>query len=220
VDWPLHDAPLADPREKRMIRRGALSVAGSMMVLAGCSEDSVGIRFAGSESVAAAHPLASGVQSATPPRSTFQSSDGLTFTLNEARVNLRDIELDLPSGENCEDRQALIAAPAECKGSSTVILPGPFVVDLASGTSTPDLSTAGVPADTYKRIDFRFDEVKAGEGVPDTDPLYDTAFTPRPPSPTRTSRPSWCWSSSSMRTSGWSAATAWPWTAPTVSCSS
>ena len=41
--------------------------------------------------------------------------------------------------------------------------PGPIVVDLMTGTTTPDLSGLRLPAGTYKRIDFRLDEAKAGE---------------------------------------------------------
>jgi hypothetical protein len=81
----------------------------------------------------------------------------------------------LPQGSKCEEVRGLLAG-AECKGgttgsgSGTVLVPGPLVVDLMTGTTTPDLSGLRLPAGNYKRIDFRLDEAKAGE-VPATEPL-------------------------------------------------
>jgi hypothetical protein len=108
-----------------------------------------------------------------PP--TFQSSDGVTLELTQARIHLRDIRLDLPQGTKCADVIGL-AAGAQCKGSETgtgsgtLVVAGPIVVDLMTGATTPDLSGLVIPAGTYKRIDFRLEEAKAGE-LAATEPL-------------------------------------------------
>jgi hypothetical protein len=102
------------------------------------------------------------------PAPTFRSSDGVTFTLTQARIHLKDIRLDLPQGTKCAEVRGLLSG-ATCKGgdsgsgSGTVVVPGPIVVDLMTGTTTPDLSEMRLPAGTYKRIDFRLEEGKADE---------------------------------------------------------
>lgn len=96
---------------------------------------------------------------------TFQSSDGVRFTLTQARIHLRDIQLDLPKGTACEDVSGLVSG-AECKAaddSKTLVVAGPIVADLMTGATTPDLSGVVIPAGTYKRIDFRLEEAKSGE---------------------------------------------------------
>ncbi|WP_257457721.1 hypothetical protein [Archangium lipolyticum] len=109
------------------------------------------------------------------PTPTFLSSDGVTFTLTEARIHLKDIRLDLPQGTKCGDVRGLLAG-ATCKGgesgsgSGTVVIPGPIIVDLMTGATLPDLATLRLPAGTYKRIDFRLEEAKEGE-VAATEPL-------------------------------------------------
>jgi hypothetical protein len=103
---------------------------------------------------------------------TFRSSDGVNFTLTQARIHLRDIRLDLPQGTSCEDVSGLITG-AECKGSessNTLVVAGPIVADLMTGITKPDLSGLVIPAGTYKRIDFRLeeahvDELPAGEPI-------------------------------------------------------
>ena len=114
---------------------------------------------------------------------TFRSSDGVTFTLSEARIHLRDIRLDLPRGTRCEDVSGLLTG-ATCKAkdatstskdddsgeSGTVVVPGPLVVDLLTGVTTPDLSGLRLPAGTYKRIDFRLQDARSDD-VPSGSPL-------------------------------------------------
>lgn len=98
---------------------------------------------------------------------TFQSSDGLTFTLREAYVHLRDIRLDLPKGSDCGAALASVSG-AECKSSTsgddskTLVVAGPLVVNLMTGATTPDISGLRIPAGTYKRIDFRLTDAGAG----------------------------------------------------------
>ncbi|MFN7132863.1 MAG: hypothetical protein ACK4N5_12345 [Myxococcales bacterium] len=122
--------------------------------------------------------LGSGTTPTPPP--TFQSSDGLRFSLTEARVNLRDIRIDLPPGSACAD-VALELRGAECKNSGdshTIVVAGPLVVDLLTGKSTPDLSALRIPAGTYKRIDFRLDDGRR-EDLPAGDELVDRSFVAR-----------------------------------------
>jgi len=102
---------------------------------------------------------------ATQAAPTFSSSDGVNFTLTQARIHLRDIRLDLPKGTSCGEVLGL-SAGVECKGSesaNTLVVSGPIVADLMTGTTTPDLSGLVIPAGNYKRIDFRLDEAKSGE---------------------------------------------------------
>lgn len=109
----------------------------------------------------------------------FTGSDGTKYELLSARANFRDIEIELPPGEKCSSLQ--LEAPAECansgSGSPTIVITGPLVVDLLTGASSPDLRKVRVPAGTYKRIDFRLDDVKPDEGVPSTDRLFGNSFT-------------------------------------------
>ncbi|HEY0095452.1 MAG TPA: hypothetical protein VGB96_14070 [Archangium sp.] len=149
------------------LRQSLLSAA--VLALSACGGEGASLRFSVHESQAtAANALVSAADATTPAPITFKSSDGLTFTLKEARIHLKDIRLDLPQGTRCEEVRGLLTG-AECKGgttgsgSGTVVVPGPIVVDLMTGTTTPDLSGLQLPAGTYKRIDFRLDEAKAGE---------------------------------------------------------
>jgi hypothetical protein len=147
------------------LRQSLLSAAA--LTLAACGGEGAALRFSVNESQAQAASVH--VQAAEPaPTPTFRSSDGVTFTLTQARIHLKDIRLDLPQGTRCADVRGLLAG-ATCKGgdsgsgSGTVVVPGPIVVDLMAGTTTPDLSGLRLPAGTYKRIDFRLEEAKAGE---------------------------------------------------------
>lgn len=155
-----------------MIRKTGCAAVAAFLV--GCG-GSAGVQFAADPQVASSRQSLSSDTAPVAPI-TFSSNDGMQFELKTARVNLRDIQVDLTSKEKCEDVKPLLAAPAECKGESTIIMRGPFVVDLATGVSTPDLSTARIPAGTYRRIDFRLDDTKDGEGVAATDPLYTKSF--------------------------------------------
>lgn len=115
-----------------------------------------------------------------PTALAFQSSDGASFTLTQARIHLRDIRLDLPKGIKCAD----VIGPTNgvtCKGSDsggsgsgTLVVDGPLVVDLMTGVSTPDLSGVVIPAGNYKRIDFRLEEGHADE-LPATVRIDDRA---------------------------------------------
>lgn len=134
--------------------------------LTACDGGSAALRFSVNESAAqASSVLAQGAEATATPAPTFHSSDGIVFTLTEARIHLKDIRLDLPQGTKCGEVSGLLAG-ATCKGSDssgTVVVPGPIVVDLMTGATTPDLSGLRLPAGNYKRIDFRLEEAKAAE---------------------------------------------------------
>lgn len=106
----------------------------------------------------------------------FRSSDGLTFTLSEARIHLKDIRVELPQGSMCAEVRGLPAgATCEAGETSTVKIPGPILVDMITSASTPDLSGLRLPAGTYHRIHFRLDEARAGE-VPADEPLLGSTL--------------------------------------------
>lgn len=138
----------------------------SAVALTACGGDGASLRFSVHESQAqATSPLVAAAEPAPAP--TFSSGD-ITFTLQQARIHLKDIRLELPQGTKCDDVRGLLSG-ATCKGgesgsgSGTVLVPGPIVVDLMAGTTTPDLSGLRLPAGSYKRIDFRLEEAKADE---------------------------------------------------------
>jgi hypothetical protein len=152
-----------------LFRTSLLSAAA--LTLSACGGDGASLHFSVRERVSTASAIHHTVQAAEPVVDplTFQSSDGVTLQLTQARIHLRDIRLDLPQGTKCAEVIGL-AAGAECKGSGsggsgsgTLVVSGPIVVDLMTGTTTPDLSGLVIPAGNYKRIDFRLEEAKAGE---------------------------------------------------------
>lgn len=149
------------------------TLLSATLALTACGGEGASLRFSVRDSQAqATGALVAAADAAPAP--TF-SSEGITFTLSEARIHLKDIRLDLPQGTKCDDVRGLLSG-ATCQGgesgsgSGTVIVPGPLVVDLMTGSTTPDLSGLRLPAGTYKRIDFRLDEARAGE-VAATEPL-------------------------------------------------
>ncbi|XXF78176.1 hypothetical protein P2318_00020 [Myxococcaceae bacterium GXIMD 01537] len=157
----------------------------SALALAACGGEGASLKFTVDESTASAQSLAAQAVSpaSEPALITFKSSDGVAFTLSEARIHLRDIRLDLPKGTKCSQVLNLTSG-AECKGgdsgsgSGTLVVPGPLVVDLMTGRSTPDLSALRIPSGNYKRIDFRLEEAKSSE-VPVGEPLVGYSLLAR-----------------------------------------
>ncbi|QRK11128.1 hypothetical protein JQX13_14270 [Archangium violaceum] len=151
--------------------RQTLLSAATLAVTACGGGEGASLRFSvnESQSAQAARALVQGAETPAPLEApTFRSSDGVTFTLTEARIHLKDIRLELPQGTKCAEVRGLLSG-ATCKGgesgsgSGTVLIPGPLIVDLMTGTTLPDLSGLRLPAGTYKRIDFRLDKAKAEE---------------------------------------------------------
>ncbi|WP_375769301.1 DUF4382 domain-containing protein [Archangium gephyra] len=144
------------------------TLLSATLALTACGGEGASLRFSANENRAqAASALVSALEPLGPSAPTF-SSEGLTFTLTEALIHLKDIRLDLPQGTKCADVRGLLSG-ATCQGgesgsgSGTVVVPGPIVVDLMTGATQPDLSGLRLPAGTYKRIDFRLEEAEAGE---------------------------------------------------------
>jgi hypothetical protein len=69
---------------------------------------------------------------------------------------------DAPGTPGAEDSGT--GAPRD-RHERTILIRGPFVVDLLAGVSTPSLSRVRVPAVAYTRIDVRIDDGELGEGV-------------------------------------------------------
>lgn len=78
------------------------------------------------------------------------------FVLQDATINLRHVELDLPDDLSCDDVED--SGDADCDGDK-LKLQGPFVVNLLTGVSEPSLGS--IPAGNYDRIDFRVDDSDA-----------------------------------------------------------
>lgn len=99
-------------------------------------------------------------------QSTFPMIDesGTLFTITETRVNVRHIQFDLPEDSDADS-------------SNKISLDGPFLFNLTDGTSTPDITSFSVEPGTYKRIDIRFDDTEALDGlVQSGDPLLDNTM--------------------------------------------
>ncbi len=149
------------------LRTSLLSAA--TLALTACSGEGASLQFSvygeGVDSQAFDVASQKAVASKSLAAPTFTSSDGVNFMLTQARIHLRDIRLDLPKGTSCGDVLGM-SAGVECKGgesSKTLVVEGPIVADLMTGTTTPDLSGLVIPAGTYKRIDFRLEEAKSDE---------------------------------------------------------
>ena len=98
----------------------------------------------------------------TPSDDLVMTDDGGDmYQIQAATLRLRHIELDLPDGGNCNDFDDSLSGGAECESgtdSDKIVITGPFVIDLVTGTSTPSLANVLIPAGTYKRIDFRVED--------------------------------------------------------------
>lgn len=93
----------------------------------------------------------------------FADDAGTVFTLTNAQVVVRDIKLDLPVGIVCADVNGILEGafcePAQGPGEEdTVVIEGPFVMDLLTRTSVPSLENVVIPAVNYRRVDFRLKE--------------------------------------------------------------
>lgn len=107
---------------------------------------------------------------------------GSSYTLVEAWLHLRHIELDLPDGITCADVEADLAGGAYCGasddltgGGDEIKIDGPFIVDMITGETTPSLAEVRVPALAYARIDVRADDGDPQEGLVQPGSLLDDA---------------------------------------------
>lgn len=134
-----------------------------------------------------------GDASSAAPRATDAS--GAALHVDAARANVRYIGFTLANGKRCSDLDPATLGDARCDDGSTddvgddnpssggsdasddsdeVRLYGPFVVDLMTGAATPSLEGLRIPAETYTRVDVRFDDADPRDGVvASTDPLAE-----------------------------------------------
>ncbi|MBX2799869.1 MAG: hypothetical protein KTR31_19475 [Myxococcales bacterium] len=95
---------------------------------------------------------------------TGVEASGAVVTASAGTAVLRDIELDLPSGQDCTKIDFELSEPARCIDDA-IVIEGPLVIDLYNRTSQPDLSNLALPEGTYRRIDMRFDPDSAPDEV-------------------------------------------------------
>lgn len=168
---------------KTMTRLSKWSLLASAALIAACGTESTEAPAGGGVGLGfrAVQPAASqGLAGDTTGAGlTLTDEVGTVYTLTSTKVNLRDIELDLPAGTRCNEIEAELAGGARCAsdasddasggnddaqgGGDKVRIDGPFTVDLLAGTATPSLDAVRVPALAWDRIDFRVEPADAGE---------------------------------------------------------
>lgn len=176
-----HEAPEGTMETMRGISKWSLVVSAAMIAACGSEATDtpaggVGVGFRAVKP-AASQGLAGDT---TGAGLTLTDEVGTVYTLTSTKVNLRDIELDLPAGTRCNEIEAELAGGARCAsdgaddsssggsgndqgGGDKVRIDGPFTVDLLAGTATPSLAEVRVPALAWDRIDFRIEPADAGE---------------------------------------------------------
>ncbi|MCB0221412.1 MAG: hypothetical protein KDH09_17070 [Chrysiogenetes bacterium] len=109
-----------------------------------------------------------------PAGLAMADQDGTVFVMDTARASVKDVEIELPEGMECEDSEDDIASELlTCESvDDSFAIKGPFVLDLIAGTSTPDISAVGLPSGTYSHVAVKFEEAEVEDGlVPAEDPL-------------------------------------------------
>ncbi|MGA0164573.1 MAG: hypothetical protein ACO3LE_10090 [Bdellovibrionota bacterium] len=107
---------------------------------------------------------------------SFAAISGVEIT--EARANIEEIRLELPEGMSCADVEAELSDGLLCEeeveiedGQSEIEaeihVPGPFVVNLLTGESTPSLASIQIPSGMYREIEIKFDEAQLEDGLLD-----------------------------------------------------
>jgi hypothetical protein len=98
-------------------------------------------------------------------------------TVDSARASLRHIEFQRPGGkQTCDDFKSSNTERVKCDGGK-IRVNGPIAIDLLTRNATPSLADLEIPADTYMRVDVRFDEARPAEGVVmPSDPLAGSAI--------------------------------------------
>lgn len=114
-------------------------------------------------------------------------SSGLQIELSEARVLVSRIKLESEDDDrDCDSSAAVLKKDGDsseteiedehdgdCGDESEFSVRGPFVIDLLTGTSTPDLGSITVPAGTYRKLKI---ELHHG-GENDSNGLHDSTLT-------------------------------------------
>ncbi|WP_147470136.1 hypothetical protein [Corallococcus sp. AB049A] len=102
---------------------------------------------------------ASGVHAMTDPAGPpeIMSSDGMRFALNEVRMEVADIRVELGEGMRCGDLSDPLPQGTGCEqpeGSpATLTLAGPFSIDLSTGKAWKG-GELRLPPGTYRRVSF------------------------------------------------------------------
>ncbi|GEM_PF-7065972 len=122
------------------------------------------------------------VKTSATPGLTLGDSTGTQFNLTEAKVYLERIKLESENGGNaagCDTVAPVVLKKngdstggkdeneaekeVECKDDQELSIKGPFIVDLLTGLSTPDLGALSVPAGTYTNIKIRLGHGNVGD---------------------------------------------------------
>lgn len=100
-------------------------------------------------------PLAKSVTSVVRnPDGTLTIADslGAAVTLTGLQARVKSISFPLPDSLTCPEVEDLPCAENERT------LAGPFVIDLLTGTSVPDIGRFRIPAGLYRKIDIKLSE--------------------------------------------------------------
>jgi hypothetical protein len=97
------------------------------------------------------------------PDSSFSVTDagGTQFTIRKAFANVSNVRIRLPDGSGCEG-----TSEVTCE-SGDIRLPGPFVSDLMTGASTPELKSFVAPAGAYRRVELRLEPLSPAAATPE-----------------------------------------------------
>ncbi len=96
----------------------------------------------------------------------FEDMSGTLFTINEARVNVRHIQFDLPQDDS-----------TSTDTTNQISIDGPLIIDLMTAISVPDIGSFTILPGIYRRIDIRLDDTKADDGlVTPSDILFDNTL--------------------------------------------
>ncbi len=104
-------------------------------------------------------------------------TQGGLFQIDEARVVLADLEF-VQAGTNCDETE-----------ESEIEFRGPYIVDLLTDVSDPDLGEVTVAAGRYCEIELRIEKLDVAEiptGVDATDPIVEHSILVRGLSPAGT----------------------------------
>lgn len=142
-----------------MINYKTLPVAlVSAALLVGCLQDSGSNDKSNSDNSSlkmqlANTPLGGAASLYTAVGDVLVFSDGATtFTITEARMNIRDIRFDTSSTETAD-----VATEVN----------GPYIMDLVNGSALPQDITFDLPNGNYPRVDIRLDEANIEDGMLD-----------------------------------------------------
>ena len=96
----------------------------------------------------------------------FADDDGTVYTLTDGELFIDEIEFELPSFVTCEDIESQLSSAVVCDSAfedefsddetstdAEIKIEGPFVLDLVTGETTPDIGEVQIPALIYDEID-------------------------------------------------------------------